>query len=202
LWGHGYIEGAAWQFAFSVPHDFEGLCEVYGGRDGLVEKVEAMLAEPPYFDGNDYGYEIHEMTEMGAADFGQYAHSNQPVHHVLALFALAGRHDLCRRWTHRVLNELYSPDHFLGDEDNGEMASWFILSSLGLFPSCPGRAEWTLGWPLFPRVVWRLGNGNTLVIECEEADCREVFFNGTPITEPVIAHSLLARGGTLHFRGK
>ena len=93
------------------------------------------------------------MTEMALADFGQYAHSNQPVHHVLYLFAAAGRPDLTQRWVRRVMDKMYGPgpDGFPGDEDNGEMASWFVLSALGLFPLCPGHAFLCAGKPAVPQ---------------------------------------------------
>lgn len=142
-WGNPYVEGGPWQFAFSVPHDVPGLADLMGGPEQLVAKLEAMLVTPPRFEVGAYGIEIHEMTEMAVAGFGQYAHSNQPVHHALYLFAAAGRPDLTAHWVRRVMNELYSPDRLPGDEDNGEMAAWYVLSAIGKFPHCPGRAEWT-----------------------------------------------------------
>ncbi len=149
-WGGAYVEGGPWQYRFNVLHDPQGLMEMYGGKDEFVKRIEEMLTQAPVFHVGTYGEEIHEMSEMAAVDFGQYAHSNQPVHNVLYMLSAAGRRDRTQYWVHRVLNELYSPDNFAGDEDTGAMGAWYILSSLGLFALCPGKPEWALGAPLFP----------------------------------------------------
>ena len=109
-----------------------------------------MVSTPPIFHVGVYGTEIHEMSEMAAVPFGQYAHSNQPVHHLLYLFPHAGRPDLAQLWVRKVMQNLYTPDTFAGDEDTGSMAAWFVLSALGFYPVCPGKPEYTLGSPLFP----------------------------------------------------
>jgi alpha-1,2-mannosidase, putative len=140
-WGGPFIEGGPWQHTFHVPHDPAGLAALFGGNDALVRKLDAMFATPPHFTAGDYPCEIHEMTEMAMADFGQYAHSNQPVHHFLALYAQAGRPEKAVHWIHRVANELYTPDSFPGDEDNGEMAAWYVFACLGMFPLCPGTPD-------------------------------------------------------------
>jgi len=138
-WGGGYIEGGPWQYAFHVPHDPEGLAALFGGPGSLCRKLDAMLAIPPVFEVGSYGQEIHEMTEMARAGFGQYAHSNQPVHGFLFLYALMGEPEKTSYWVGKVADTLYSPDRFPGDEDNGEMAAWFIWASLGIYPQCPGK---------------------------------------------------------------
>jgi predicted alpha-1,2-mannosidase len=171
-----------------------------------VAKLDRMLATPPYFDAADYSHEIHEMTEMAAADFGQYAHSNQPVHHVLYLFAAAGQPWKTERWVRKVLDELYGPgpDGLPGDEDNGEMAAWYVLSALGFFPLCPGHPSYVLGSPLFAKATLRLANGKTLEIEApgnsrDAVHVREVRFDGQPYTKTWIGHEQLVRGGRLSF---
>ncbi len=141
-WGGSYIEGGPWQHTFNVPHDPAGLAALFGGSEKLCGKIDAMLKSPPTFESGHYGYEIHEMTEMALAGFGQYAHSNQPVHAFLYLYALNGKPERALHWVRRVLTELYSVDHFPGDEDNGEMAAWYVLSSLGMYPECPGKPGW------------------------------------------------------------
>ena len=147
-WGNPYVEGSAWQYRFAVPHDPAGLMEAMGGKAAFLPALDEMLAQAPVFNVGSYGREIHEMSEMAAVDFGQYAHSNQPSHHVLYMYTAAGRRDRTQHWVHRVLNELYSPDNFCGDEDTGSMSAWYILSALGIFSLCPGKPEWTLGAPL------------------------------------------------------
>jgi len=140
-WGGPFIEGSAWQHTFNVPHDPAGLAALFGGNDALCRKLDAMFAAPRHFTVGDYPCEIHEMTEMAMADFGQYAHSNQPVHQFLSLYAHAGQPEKAAYWIHRVANELYSVDGFAGDEDNGEMAAWYVFACLGRFPTCPGTSD-------------------------------------------------------------
>jgi predicted alpha-1,2-mannosidase len=207
-WGGAFVEGGTWQHTWGVPHDPAGLIAAMGGPEAFVTKLEQMLAGPPLFRAGSYGFEIHEMTEMAGAGFGQYAHSNQPVHHALYLFAAAGRPDRTQYWVRRVLTELYSPDHFAGDEDNGEMSAWYVLSALGLYPLCVGHPSYVLGSPLFPAAYLALPDGRTLtvraVVEGDRplADCpyaRSVTWNGQPWTRLWIGHAELMQGGELCF---
>jgi len=118
-WGGPYIEGGPWQHSFHVPHDVPGLAALWGGNEAFCQKLDGLFTTPPYFDATHYGLEIHEMTEMALAPFGQYAHSNQPVHNSLFLYALCGQPEKTDYWVGRVLEELYGTDRFPGDEDNG-----------------------------------------------------------------------------------
>ncbi len=203
-WGSPYEEGGAWQHRWDAPHAIPQLIEAIGGKEAAVHALDRMLALPPVFEVGVYGDEIHEMSEMAAVPFGQYAHSNQPSHHLLYLFAHAGRPDRLQRWARRVMTELYSPEGFAGDEDTGSMAAWYILSSLGLYQVCPGIPEYTLGSPLFPRATVHLQGGKTLTVEApgntpETVYVREVAFNGQPHPGITIAHRDLTAGGTLRF---
>jgi predicted alpha-1,2-mannosidase len=166
-WGGGYVEGSAWQHRFAVPHDIEGMMALLGGPQVLVEQLDALLSMPPAYEIGTYPYEIHEMTEMAAANFGQYAHSNQPVHHNLYLYAYAGQPHKTYQAVHRVLTEMYTLDTLPGDEDNGEMSAWYVLSSLGLYPTCPGKPVYTVTAPLHEQAQIHLPNGNTLEITAE-----------------------------------
>ena len=207
-WGGPFVEGGPWQHAWGVPHDPAGLIAAMGGPEPFVEKLEEMLTGAPRFRVGSYGFEIHEMTEMACAGFGQYAQSNQPVHHVLALFACAGRPDRMHYWVRRVMAELYSPDRFPGDEDNGEMAAWYLFQALGLYPLCPGRAAYILGVPLFPYARLTMAEGKQITIraECEAGltpsqapYVQSITWNGEPCTRIWIAHADLAQGGELVF---
>jgi len=202
-WGGAYVEGAAWQYRFSVFHDPEGLMKAMGGRDSWIAALEEMLAQPPVFHVGTYGREIHEMSEMAAVDFGQYAHSNQPVHQFLYMFTLAGRRDRTQYWAHRVLNELYTPDNFPGDEDTGSMSAWYILSSLGFYSLCPGKPEWVLGAPLFQKAEVRFPDGRTILIEAQSVNAgaylNRVTLNGVEVRDPFILHSELEKGAHLVF---
>ncbi len=203
-WGGPYVEGSAWQYRFNVLHDVPGLMDAMGGREAFVSYLEEMLTQPPTFHTGAYGDETHEMSEMAAVDFGQYAHSNQPVHNVLYMFSVAGRRDRTQYWVHRVLNELYSPDNFPGDEDTGAMSAWYVLSSLGLFAVCPGKPDWTLGAPLFPRAEVRYPDGRVLTIEARSprrgAFYDRVSLNGTAIQGDAVLHSDLLHNAALLFK--
>ena len=204
-WGSPYEEGGAWQHRWDAPHAVPALIEAIGGKQAAVAALEKMLALPPVFEVGVYGDEIHEMSEMAAVPFGQYAHSNQPSHHLLYLFAHAGRPDQLQFWARRVMNELYSPEGFAGDEDTGSMAAWYILSALGIYQVCPGIPEYTFGSPLFPRATVHLQGGKTLTVEAadnapENVYVREVAFDGQRQSGVTIPHAELTSGGTLRFR--
>ena len=143
-WGLDYTEGSAWQSTFAVQHDPEGFAELFGGTEGVLKKLDELFGTPPYYIDNAYGCEIHEMTEMAAADFGQCAISNQPSFHFPYFFTLYGQPEKTAYWVERMCNDVFSyeDDGFPGDEDNGSMALWYVFSSLGLYPFCPGKAEY------------------------------------------------------------
>lgn len=192
-WGGPYVEGGAWQYRFNVPHDPEGLMNSFGGKTAFVAQLEEMFTQAPRFNVGAYGAEIHEMSEMAAVDFGQYAQSNQPVHNVLYLFTLAGRRDRTQHYAYRVLENLYSPDTFPGDEDTGSMSAWYILSSLGIFAACPGDSKWTLGAPFFDSATIRFANGSTLRIDARYAAGKKflnrVSLNGKPTNGMTVEHA-------------
>jgi predicted alpha-1,2-mannosidase len=198
------VEGSAWQHRWDVPHDILGLIQAMGGNARAVEALAKMMSLEPIFRVGVYGQEIHEMSEMAAVDFGQYAHSNQPVHHLLYIFAAAGRPDRTQYWVRRVMAELYSPDDFAGDEDTGSMAAWYLLSAMGFYPLCPGKSEYVLGSPLFDKVTLHLPEGQTTVIEAhgqssEASFVSKVTLNGVPYASAYLPHDAIARGGTLAF---
>ena len=203
-WGSPYVEGSAWQHRFSVPHDPDGLIEAMGGREDFVGFLDEMLQQPPRFEAGAYGREIHEMSEMAAVDFGQYAHSNQPVHHVLYMFAAAGRADRTQYWVRRVMNGLYTRDNFPGDEDTGSMAAWYVLSALGFYPLCPGKPSYVLGGPLFSHVTLHLPGGKRTTIEAvnnspENIYCANPTIDSKTPIDGSISHEAIARGSELVF---
>ncbi len=142
-WGGGYTEGSAWQNSFAVPHDTEGLAELYGGKEPFLRKIDEIFAAPAIYRVGTYGMEIHEMTEMAAADFGQCAISNQPSFHLPYIYAVMGETGKSAYWVKRLCTEAFDSSErgFPGDEDNGTMAAWYIFSVLGIYPYCPGKAE-------------------------------------------------------------
>lgn len=200
-WGDPYVEGAAYQHRFDAPHAMPALIEAMGGKEKVVAELEKMLTIFPEFETGTYDSEIHEMSEMAAVNFGQYAHSNQPSHHILYIFTVAGRQDRAAFWTKRVMDELYTPDLFAGDEDTGSMAAWYILSSLGFYPLCPGKPEYILGAPLFPRSTVHLPNGRTLVVEnaYKGGNAVHTSLDGKPLLGGTVQHNEITAGGKLRF---
>ena len=199
-WGNPYVEGAAWQHRWDAPHDMDGLFAAMGGKEKAAAALEKMLTMEPVFHVGVYGQEIHEMSEMAAVNFGQYDHGNQPVHHVLYLFALAGRPDRTEYWVKRVMDELYSPESFAGDEDTGAMAAWYLMSAMGLYAVCPGKAEYALGRAFFPAITVRVGEGKRLRIENRSsAGAARSSLNGKGLDGPVVGHAALTAGGRLVF---
>lgn len=149
-WGGEYTEGSAWQSTFAVPHDIDGLAELYGGREALAQKLDELFAQPPLYRVMGYGFEIHEMTEMALVDFGQMAISNQPSFHLPYIYAALGQQDKTDYWVERLAKEAFSPatDGYPGDEDSGTTSAWYILATLGMYRLCPGKDEWIRSKPL------------------------------------------------------
>lgn len=146
-WGGEYTEGGPWQNSFAVYHDVNGLAALYGGREKLIAKLDELFAAPPLYHVGGYGFEIHEMSEMAALDFGQCAISNQPSFHLPYLYAALGAQEKTNYWVQRLAEETFSSGDggFPGDEDNGTAAGWYIFSSLGFYPLCPGKDSYVPG---------------------------------------------------------
>jgi len=158
-WGGEYTEAAAWQTTFAVPHDIDGLAALFGGRDAMIAKLDALFATPPAYRCHGYGFEIHEMTEMAAVDYGQCAISNQPSFHLPYLYCALGQPEKATYWVHRMARETMSwaDDGFPGDEDNGTTAAWYVFACLGMYPLCPGRKEMVHIDPMASE--WRINYG-------------------------------------------
>ncbi len=200
-WGGGYVEGGAWQSTWAVQHDPQGLINLMGGEQPFLDKLSQLTQLDPKFEVGSYGFEIHEMTEMACADFGQYAHSNQPVHHALYLFAAAGRPDLTQRWTREVMSRLYTPQYLPGDEDNGEMCAWYILNALGIYPLCPGHPSYVFGSPLFRKATVKREGAPDLVVEADGPGVyvKGITLDGLEFRGLSISHALLNQTTSLRF---
>jgi predicted alpha-1,2-mannosidase len=206
-WGGPFTEGSSWHYSWSVLHDLPGLIELMGGDDAFVAKLDAMLAAEPTFGVGHYGGVIHEMTEMVACKMGQYAHGNQPVHHVLYLYNFAGAPWKTAAPVRQVVDTLYGPgpDGYCGDEDNGQMSAWYLFSTLGFYPVCPGKAGYAIGSPRFAKATIHLQNGKDFVIEApgnsdESIHVGSVKINGEPVSRSWIKHSEIAEGGVMTLK--
>lgn len=149
-WGGEYTEASAWQSTLAVCHDIDGLCDLFGGKQELISYLDRLFGEKPDYRVHGYGGEIHEMTEMASVDFGQCAISNQPSFHIPYLYAQLGEKSKSEYWVERICKELFSATEngYPGDEDNGTMSAWYILSCLGMYRLCPGNGEWIKIKPL------------------------------------------------------
>ncbi|RYG55009.1 glycoside hydrolase family 92 protein, partial [bacterium] len=204
-WGGPYVEGGPWQSTWAVQQDPAGMIDLFGGRQKFAAKLDQLMTEPPRYDIGGYGSEIHEITEMAVIKgFGQYGHGNQPVHHILSLFTSAGEPWKTQYWTRRVMNELYSPQGFAGDEDNGEMGAWYVLNAMGIYPLTPGRPEYVLTSPLFKTMTVKIPGHKDLVIEAPKNSDKNVYVQKVSVNgkthQPLwISHQDLAQGGKLRF---
>ncbi len=206
-WGGVYTEGNAWQWLWSVQQDIPGLMELMGGRDAFIKKLDALFATTTAFKTGGYGHVIHEMTEAKMEDMGQYAHINEPVHHVAYLYDYAGQPWKTQRLVHMIEDRLYRPGPagWLGDEDTGQMSSWYIFSALGFYPVNPGQPIYALGSPLFDRATIHLENGNTFTVEAARKAPGDIYvqaatLDGKPLDRAWIAHAEIIKGGVLRFR--
>lgn len=206
-WGGVFTEGNAWQWLWSVQHDVPGLMALMGGRDAFVKKLDELFSTTTDFKVGGYKQVIHEMTEAKMGDMGQYAHINEPVHHVIYLYDYAGQPWKAQKWVHEVLVRNYKPGPagWLGDEDNGQMSAWYIFSALGFYPVNPGQPIYALGTPLFNRASIRLENGKRFTVEAARKSADEIYvqaatLNGKPLDRAWISHSEIANGGTLRFQ--
>ncbi len=198
-WGSPYIEGGVWQCGFNIPHDPEGFISLIGGKKVMEERLNRMLELEPLSETGSYSCVIHEMTEMAANGFGQYAHSNQPSHGILWFYLLSDARARGCRMIRRVSEKLYTPDHFPGDEDNGEMSAWYIFSVLGLYPFCAGKPEYIASRPLAENITITLPEGVLTIRRCgKKANCR-IQINGENFDPCHIPHSALTGGGILCF---
>jgi predicted alpha-1,2-mannosidase len=205
-WGGSYAEGGPWQNSWFVPYDTAGLARLVGGREKLASKLDEMLGLPPIYHTGGYGQVIHEMREMGIAKFGQYDQGNQPVFDVLYLFAAVGQPWQTEYWTRRVCDKLFCGGNagFPGDEDNGSMSSWYVLSSIGLYPLCPGTPTYMITSPLFSSITLHLPHDKTFLISTSDHDNNNVYvqkqlLNGKEDNHTWITHQDLIQGGELHL---
>ncbi|GAB2717678.1 GH92 family glycosyl hydrolase [Streptomyces bullii] len=211
VWGYDYTETNGWGYAFTAPQDSRGLANLYGGRAGLADKLDAYLSTPetasPEFAGS-YGGVIHEMTEARDVRMGMYGHSNQVAHHALYMYDAAGQPWKAQEKVREVLARLYVGSEigqgYHGDEDNGEQSAWYLFSALGFYPLVMGSGEYAIGSPLFRKATVHLDNGRDLVVKAPRNSARNVYVQGLKVngrtwTSTALPHTVVARGGVLEF---
>lgn len=194
--GRAYTEATAWQYRYFVPHDVQGMAHLFGGSDALAAALDSLYAADSRLDG-----EQADITGL----IGQYAHGNEPSHHIAYLYSYVGQPWKTQAMTRRLLDELYqpTPEGISGNEDCGQMSAWYVLSALGFYSVCPGSNEFVLTTPLFDKTVIRLANGKSLTIVANNPGKNHyigrVSLNGQEITKNFLTYEQLMQGGELQF---
>ncbi|WP_193212334.1 GH92 family glycosyl hydrolase [Luteolibacter marinus] len=203
-WGGAYVEGNAWQWLWSVQHDPYGLMELLGGRDKMAAKLDTLLSMPSTTVVGGYGRVIHEMREVEHSKMGQYAHINEPNHHVLFLYNHLRQPWKTQHAVRRVMDELYDRDGMVGDEDTGQMSAWYVFNAAGFYPFCPGSPNYLIGSPLFGETVIHLGKNEAFTVRAhgnskQNRYIQSAKLNGKPFSKTWLAHDVITAGGLLEF---
>lgn len=194
--GRAYTEATAWQYRFFVPHDVNGMVQLFGGKEAFTSALDDIFHTDAQVDGD-----LVDITGL----IGQYAHGNEPSHHIAYLYNYIGQPWKTQAMTRRLLDEMYAPTPkgIVGNEDCGQMSAWYILSSLGLYAVCPGSNEFTFTTPLFEKATLQLANGKTLTITANHPEKNlyidKVELNGKEIETNFVTYEQLMGGGELHF---
>ncbi|SDJ98173.1 GH92 family glycosyl hydrolase [Sediminibacillus albus] len=208
-WGGDYTETNAWNMAFHVPQDGQGLANLYGGRAGLADKLDQFFStkETAAHPGH-YGGVIHEMREARDVRMGMYGHSNQPAHHIPYMYNYAGQPEKTQEKVREVLSRLYLGSEigqgYPGDEDNGEMSAWYLFSAAGFYPLQMGSPEYAIGAPYFEKMTIHLENGKDIVINAPEVSDKNKYVqslkvNGESHEQLTLNHETIADGAVLDF---
>ncbi len=205
-WGDAFTEGNSWHYTWSVFQDIEGLKQLMGGNNGFVAMLDSVFVVPPIFDDSYYGGTIHEIREMQIAGMGNYAHGNQPIQHMIYLYGYTDQPWKTQKHVREAMTKLYSPqaDGYCGDEDNGQTSAWYVFSSMGFYPVCPGAGQYVFGAPLFNKITLQLENGKEFVINAgnnskENFYVDDIKLNGEEWDKNFISHKTLLDGGELDF---
>jgi hypothetical protein len=195
---NNYTEANAWQYSFYAPHDVEGLAQLHGGRENLIALIDEMFATQNPMTGR------RQLDITGL--IGQYAHGNEPSHHVPYLYNYLGQPWRTQMWVRRIMDEFYKPipDGLCGNEDCGQMSAWYIMSAMGFYPLAPGSNHYAIGTPLFSKMTINLENGNQFVIKANKPSKRNFYvqsatLNGENYTKSYITHADVMNGGELSF---
>ncbi len=192
-----YVEGNAWQWTWFVPHDVPGLIDLMGGREKFTEKLDSLFSTDSEIVGENRSADISGLI-------GQYAHGNEPSHHITHFYNYAGEPWKTQKLVDQILNTLYfnNPDGLSGNEDCGQMSAWYVLNAIGFYQVAPGDPSWSLGRPLFGRVTVNLENGKTFTVETKNNSPENIYIqsavmNGTELKSPFFDHEDIVNGGHL-----
>lgn len=193
-----YTEANSWQYSFYVPQDIYTFIELLGGDAQFEKQLDDLFNA----SSENVGREQSDITGL----IGQYAHGNEPSHHMAYLYNYVNKAEKSQNYVQRIMNELYTdqPDGLCGNEDCGQMSAWYVFSAMGFYPVNPANGEYVFGKPLFDKMTIQLENGKTFTIEKtgESADnsvVKQILLNSKPYNKAFINHSDIIEGGTLTF---
>jgi len=193
-----YTEANAWQYNFAVPQDINTLITLHGGNEAFCDMLDKMFSETTETTGRPQA----DITGL----IGQYAHGNEPSHHIAYLYNFAAQPWKTQELVRRIMKEMYQavPDGLCGNEDCGQMSAWFVLSAMGFYPVTPASNQYIIGSPLFEKVTINLENGNTFVIKANKNSDKNIYIksaklNGTPYNKSYLTHQDIVKGGKLVF---
>lgn len=194
-----YCEGNAWQWTWFAPHDIDGLVQLMGGETAFIGKLDSLFTVDSHLEGEAVSADITGLI-------GQYAHGNEPSHHIIHLYNYVNSPWKTQELADRVLRTLYhnDPDGLSGNEDCGQMSAWYILNAMGFYQVCPGKPVYSIGRPLFDEVTIQLPAKKSFVIKAvnnspENKYIRSAALNGRPLDTPFLQHSDIAFGGRLEI---
>ena len=194
-----YTEGNAWQHSWFVLHDTDELVNMHGGAEPFTKQLEQLFAESSEITGDNLSPDISGLI-------GQYAHGNEPSHHIAYLFNRAGQPWRTQYWTTEILTTQYStkPEGISGNEDAGQMSAWYVLSSIGMYSFNPASGEYEISSPLFEVTNIKLANGKTFTIKANAVSMvnryiQSAKLNGKAYNKSSISHAEILNGGELVF---
>lgn len=199
--GQGFIEGNAWNYGLYVPQDVEDMIQMMGGKDFMSKKLDSLFT----MEIADKYIEKHEdITRDGI--IGNYVHGNEPGHHIPYLYNWAGNPEKTQERVRMIIETMYGPgvEGLCGNDDAGQMSAWYIFSSLGFYPVCPGSSEYAIGSPAVRKAFIKMNDGAILTIKTENQSEKAVFvdqvlLNGEVIEGWTLRHEDIAKGGELTF---
>ncbi|MEY8849781.1 GH92 family glycosyl hydrolase [Psychroserpens sp. XS_ASV72] len=193
-----YTEANAWQYSFYVPQDISGFMTLCGGKTAFENLLDNLFSAENETSGRNQA----DITGL----IGQYAHGNEPSHHMAYLYNFVNRPHKTMERVHQILTELYTnePDGISGNEDCGQMSAWYVFSSLGFYPVTPGSNQYIIGTPLFDRASINLENENTFTIAAHDLSNTNIYIeyaylNGEKLNRTYLTHEEIMKGGTLEF---
>ena len=194
-----YCEGTAWQWTWFVPHDVPGLVGLMGGEEAFAGKLDSLFTVSSKLEGETVSADISGLI-------GQYAHGNEPSHHIIHLYNYVNRPWRTQELVDSVLHSQYrnAPDGLSGNEDCGQMSAWYILNAMGFYQVCPGEPVYSIGRPLFEEVTIHLPGQKDFVIRTknnskENKYVQSILLNGKPLEQPFFTHSDLTAGGVMEI---